>query len=93
MTIRANVIAILFAVLLDGCLGGDSHDDCQRIVDAMDERYAASSIGGHLALDCGKVNYVNGDVEACLHAIRDSGCEQIDEVYRAKCNILAHVGL
>lgn len=83
----ALLIAIVF--LLHGCAG--SVESCERVRAAVNQRLVACNIPAVLRLDCASADYRDGDVDACIAAIKAAPCEDVEQTYFDKCDLFGQV--
>lgn len=85
-------LASSLVVLVTGCSSAGAENDCARVRSAIDAKLATCETG-RFSLDCSRVQYEHGDVDACLRAIEEAQCSEVDQAYLANCNLFGYYGL
>lgn len=89
------LLVIIFAAianLVAGCT--NSTADCERVRGAINTRAAECMAHFEIRGDCDASNYVDGDIEACIAAVKAASCEELRQVARDKClGLFGHGGL
>jgi hypothetical protein len=80
----AELTAWVTLWVLGACAGSSA--DCERVRDAVNHRLVACGIPSMLRLDCDSANYGNGDVDACVAAVKAAPCEDVESTYFAQCD-------
>lgn len=65
-------------------------EQCRAIADAVSTKLSTCRLSAHIGGDCDTAGYVNGDVGACLAAVRGAACttDAIGAAYRDNCNVI-----
>lgn len=80
------------ALLVAGCSAGAT-GDCERIRSAINTRATECQAGFEIRADCDAANYIDGDVEACLAAVKAAACDELRQVARDRClSLIGRVG-
>jgi hypothetical protein len=79
-----NLHRLVMAAILIGC-SADASPQCEQVRNAIEKRIVECASDWNVAGDCDLADYVEGDVQACLDAVKAATCGDLRQAVRDKC--------
>ena len=87
-------LLILWACIAACCSCTNASEDCERVRSVINTKAVLCDAHFEVWGDCDAANYVDGDADACVSAVKASACDMLRQVVEEKCLALFdHGGL